>query len=126
MMADVKTWIFGRRTRFKLVIQNLWVRLKKKQYSEEVGRKIFYKIRQYFDILQNIGSNCYLEDGLGKWQIIQQSNPEALQVHKKAKGKNEESKHDVESLRIHLAVTLYAMCFQILQKSSVCLLMRSR
>ena len=50
---------------------------------------------------------------------------------KKAKGKNEESKHDVESLRIHLAVTLYAMCFQILQekvgkKSSVCLLIRSR
>ena len=85
---------------------------------------MFYKIRQYFDILQNIGSNCYLEGGLGKWQNIQQSDPKALQVHKK--GKNEESKHDVESLRIHLAVTLYAMCFQILQKELCFLLMRSR
>ena len=32
---------------------------KKQHYSEEVGRKIFYKIRQYYDILQNIGNSIF-------------------------------------------------------------------
>ena len=51
---------------------------------------MFYKIRQYFDILQNIGSNCYLEGGLGK--LFNKAIQMLCKCIKKAKGKNEESK----------------------------------